>query len=143
MSGSRGWCAVNSQNTKCFSFPNEKKVNLFFRKFSKFSKILLGKLIFGVKIYVFPIKNSKILKIFEKTGLPFFRRGKRNTLYFVNFPHLNSNFPTCESGFEAETRNLRKYKIKGFFLQRASGGDQDRLGSCHSIVNTADSVFLQ
>jgi hypothetical protein len=48
-----------------------------------------------------------------------------------------------ESGFEAGTRNLRKCKKNSFFLQRASGGDQDRLGPGYSIGNTADSVFLQ
>ena len=39
--------------------------------------------------------------------------------------------------------DLRKYKIKIFFLQRASGGEQDRLGPFYSVGNTADSVFLQ
>ena len=42
---------------------------------------------------VFQIKFSKILKIFEKTTLPFFRWGKRNTFYFVNFPHTNPPNP--------------------------------------------------
>ena len=37
---------------------------------------------------------SKILKIFEKTGLPFFRCGTRNTFYFVDFPHTNPPNPT-------------------------------------------------
>ena len=32
---------------------------------------------------------------------------------------------------------------KKVFLQRASGGDQDRLGPVYSIGNTADSVFPQ
>ena len=34
-------------------------------------------------------------------------------------------------------------KKKVFFLQRASGGEQDRLGPFYPIGNTAGSVFLQ
>jgi hypothetical protein len=53
---------------------------------------------------------------------------------------------TCESGFEAgrpQEPDLRKCKKKGFFLQRASGGEQERLWPRYSIGNTAGSVSWQ
>ena len=63
--------------------PTKKKLNLFFRKFSKLSKLLLGNLFLECQFYVFPIKFSKILKFSGKqTGLLFFVAA-RETLFIL------------------------------------------------------------
>ena len=90
-----------------FLVPQRKNSRVvFFRKFSKFSKFLLGKLIFWVSILCFPNKIFEIFEIFQKNRFTLFSLRHEKHVLFCGFPLSQLEFPNMCDLFRPKIPSL-------------------------------------
>ena len=106
MSGSGGWCSGNPQNKKYFSCRNEKTVISFFRKISKFSKILLENIKLTLQKPLSPIKISNFFENFRKNKITVFSFLQEKHFLFCGFPSSQLEIPNMCDRFFTKTPSL-------------------------------------